>query len=164
PVLAKLLEQLRAEDALDGVGYSTDDIDALVAQLREEEDRELADDGADEPPAVAVAQLGDLWCLGEHRLLCGDSTKLADVHRVMAGEKAALVATDPPYLVDYTGERPNDSGKDWTATYREIDIEDADGFFRAVFVNVLDVLGPKAAIYCWHAHKRCGDIQRIWRE
>jgi DNA modification methylase len=82
----------------------------------------------------------------------------------MDGEKAALVATDPPYLVDYTGERPNDSGKDWTATYREIDIEDADGFFRAVFVNVLDVLGPKGAIYCWHAHKRCGDIQRIWRE
>ena len=79
-------------------------------------------------------------------------------------DKAALVATDPPYLVDYTGERPNDSGKDWTATYREIDIEDADGFFRAVFTNMLEVLGPKGAIYCWHAHKRCGDIQRIWRD
>jgi hypothetical protein len=64
----------------------------------------------------------------------------------MAGEKAALVATDPPYLVDYTGERPNDSGKDWTDRYREIDIQDADGFFRAVFVNVLDVLGPKGAL------------------
>ncbi|MEO6594688.1 MAG: DNA methyltransferase [Planctomycetota bacterium] len=69
-----------------------------------------------------------------------------------------------PYLVDYTGERPNASGKDWTATYREIDIKDADGFFRAVFINVLEVLGPKGAIYCWHAHKRCGDIQRIWRD
>jgi DNA modification methylase len=162
--LAQLLEQLRKEDALDGVGYSTDDIDALVAQLREDEDRELADDGPEEPPVVAVAKPGDLWILGEHRLLCGDSTKLTDVHRVMGGDKAALVATDPPYLVDYTGERPNDSGKDWTSTYREIDIEDADGFFRAVFSNVLDVLGPKAALYCWHAHKRCGDIQRIWRE
>jgi DNA modification methylase len=163
--LAQLLDHLRKEDALEGVGYSTDDIDSLVAQLRAEEaDRELADDGADEPPAIAVAQLGDLWTLGEHRLLCGDSTKLADVHRVMGGDMAALVATDPPYLVDYTGERPNDSGKDWTATYREIDIQDADGFFRAVFVNVLDVLAPKGALYCWHAHKRCGDIQRIWRE
>jgi DNA modification methylase len=135
-----------------------------VAQLRADEDRELVDDGAEEPPTVAVAKLGDLWCLGEHRLLCGDSTKLADVHRVMGGDKAALVATDPPYLVDYTGERPNDSGKDWTATYREIDIEDADGFFRAVFTNVLDVLGEHAAIYTWHAHKRCGELQRIWRE
>lgn len=166
PVLVKLLEQLKAEDALDGVGYSTEDIDALVADLRaqEEADRDLVDEGAEEPPVVAVAKTGDLWLLGEHRLLCGDSTNLSDVHRVMAGDKAALVATDPPYLVDYTGERPNDSGKDWTATYREIDIDDADGFFRAVFKNVLDVLGPKGAIYCWHAHKRCGDIQRIWRD
>ncbi len=164
--LAKLLDQLKAEDSLEGVGYSPEDLDALVAKLREEEevDRDLTDDGPDEPPAVATAKLGDLWVLGEHRLLCGDSTSLKDVRRVMDGDKAALVATDPPYLVDYTGERPNDSGKDWTATYREIDIEDADGFFRAVFTNVLDVLGPKGAIYCWHAHKRCGDIQRIWRE
>jgi DNA modification methylase len=164
--LAKLLEQLRAEDSLQGVGYSTEDIDALVKQLREQEevDRDLVDEGPEEPPTIAVAKPGDLWCLGEHRLLCGDSTSLKDVHRVMGSDKAALVATDPPYLVDYTGERPNDSGKDWSATYREIDIKDADGFFRAVFVNVLDVLGPKGAIYCWHAHKRCGDIQRIWRD
>jgi hypothetical protein len=164
--LAKLLQQLKAEDSLDGVGYSTEDLDALVQQLREQEeiDRDLVDEGAEAPPAVAASKLGDLWCLGDHRLLCGDSTKLKDVHRVMAGEKAALVATDPPYLVDYTGERPNDSGKDWTDSYREIDIQDADGFFRAVFANVLDVLGPKGAIYCWHAHKRCGDIQRIWRD
>ena len=164
--LAKLLQQLKAEDSLDGVGYSTEDLDALVQQLREQEeiDRDLVDDGAEPPPAVAASKLGDLWVLGDHRLLCGDSTTIKDVHRVMAGEKAALVATDPPYLVDYTGERPNDSGKDWTGSYREIDIQDADGFFRAVFVNVLDVLGPKGALYCWHAHKRCGDIQRIWRE
>jgi DNA modification methylase len=166
PELAKLLQQLKAEDSLEGVGYSTEDLDALVQQLREQEesDRDLDDEGTEAPPAVAASKLGDLWLLGDHRLLCGDSTSIRDVHRVMAGEKAALVATDPPYLVDYTGERPNDSGKDWTDRYREIDIQDADGFFRAVFVNVLDVLGPKGAIYCWHAHKRCGDIQRIWRD
>ena len=164
--LAKLLAQLKKEDSLDGVGYSDEDLDALVQQLRDQEqaDKDLVDDGADEPPKVAIAKTGDLWVLGDHRLLCGDSTSLKDVLRVMDGEKAALVATDPPYLVDYTGERPNDSGKDWTDSYREIDIQDADGFFRAVFVNVLEVLGHKAAIYCWHAHKRCGDIQRIWRD
>jgi DNA modification methylase len=160
------LEQLRKEDALDGVGFSTEDIDALVAELRaqEEVDKTLTDEGPDEPPVVAAARTGDLWVLGDHRLLCGDSTSLKDVLRVMGTDKAALCATDPPYLVDYTGERPNDSGKDWTATYREIDIDDADGFFRSVFKNVLEVLGPKGAVYCWHAHKRCGDIQRIWRE
>ena len=164
--LVALLEVLKEEDALDGVGFTEDDLDTLVAELRDQEevDKDLDDDGAGEPPEVAVAQPGDRWILGDHRLLCGDSTNLDHVLRVMDGDKAALVATDPPYLVDYTGERPNDSGKDWTASYREIDIEDADGFFKAVFVNVLEVLGPKAAIYCWHAHKRCGDIQRIWRD
>jgi DNA modification methylase len=164
--LAKILAQLKKEDSLDGVGYSDEDLDALVQHLRDQEeiDKALADDGADEPPAVAIAKTADLWVLGDHRLLCGDSTSLKDVLRVMDGEKAALVATDPPYLVDYTGERPNDSGKDWTDSYREIDIKDADGFFKAVFTNVLEVLGHKAAIYCWHAHKRCGDIQRIWRD
>ena len=165
PALAQILQQLRTEDALEGVGYSTDDIDDLLASLADDGDAGGLDDQGPEPPPVEpVTQLGDLWLLGNHRLLCGDSTKLDDVRRVMAGEKAALVATDPPYLVDYTGERPNDSGKDWTDTYREIDIADADTFFHSVFTNVLDVLGSHAAIYCWHAHKRSGDIQRIWAE
>ena len=129
--LATLLQVLREEDALDGVGYSEDDIDELVQQLRDQEDvdKDLDDDGAEEPPDVAVAKTGDLWFLGDHRLLCGDSTDLKDVQRVMGATTAALVATDPPYLVDYTGERPNDAGKDWTDSYREIDIKDADGFF-----------------------------------
>lgn len=68
-------------------------------------------DEVPEPPTEAVTKVGDMWILGKHRLLCGDSAKSADVDRVMNGEKAALIATDPPYLVDYTGERPIDSGK-----------------------------------------------------
>ncbi len=122
-------------------------------------------DGADdvvEPAQVAVSRPGDLWTLGAHRLLCGDSTKAEDVLRVMDGQEAALVATDPPYLVEYTGERPNDSGKDWTGSYHEVDITDADGFFRAVFTNVLAVAGEGAAFYCWHAHKRQALIARVW--
>ena len=164
PVLASMLEEMD-EATRASIGFSQEDVDELLRSLGGgEAERDLIDDGPDEPPPFAVARAGDLWVLGEHRLLCGDSTDLADVLRIMAGEKAALVATDPPYLVDYTGERPNDTGKDWTDRYREIDIKDADGFFRSVFANVLEVLGPKGAIYCWHAHKRCGDIQRIWRD
>lgn len=115
-----------------------------------------------EPQEIAISQTGDVWLLGDHRLMCGDSTNAADVDRLMDGEKAALIATDPPYLVDYTGERPNGTGKDWTENYREIDIKDADKFFFDVFENVVRVIAPHAAIYCWHAHKRCGTIQRVW--
>ena len=152
---------------------------AMLADLRSDSAISAATITEDEVPAplpVAVSRTGDLWVLpmldgGEHRLLCGDSTSLEDVRRVMMGAKgeqelAALVATDPPYLVDYTGSRPmkgdKDSGKDWSHVYHEIDIKDADTFFSRLFANVLEVLGPKAPIYCWHAHRRCGLIQRIW--
>jgi DNA modification methylase len=99
-----------------------------------------------------------------HYLLCGDSTNVDDVRRVMAGAKANLFATDPPYLVDYTGDRPNDSGKDWSDSYHEIDIKDAYAFYKAVFTNGLEIIGDKVAIYCWHAHKRVGLIQKVWEE
>jgi DNA modification methylase len=126
----------------------------------------------DEVPAApdqAITKPGDLWLLGQHRLLCGDSTSAADVDRLMDGQTAALCATDPPYLVDYTGERPdhhggNTGGKDWSHVYHEVEIKDADAFFRGVFSNVLRVLGPHAPIYCWHAHKRQADIDRVWSD
>jgi DNA modification methylase len=162
--LARLLSELQAEDALDGVGFDGSDIDALLAELETGDPADVDDPGPGEPPLVPTSRIGDLWLLGEHRLLCGDTTDAADVARLMADEQAALVATDPPYLVDYTGERPNDAGKDWSDTCREVDITDAEGFYRAVFRSILDVLGPGAAIYCWHAHKRSGLIQRIWAD
>lgn len=162
--LAQLLHTLAAEDSIDieVTGFSQDEVDRLWREAFPEEAGGTGIDDTPEPPADPVARLGDLWVLGDHALLCGDSTKEADVLSVMNGARAALVATDPPYLVDYTGERPNDSGKDWTASYREIDIEDADAFFRSVFENILRVLAPGGAIYCWHAHKRQATIARIW--
>ena len=54
-------------------------------------------------PEEPVSQPGDLWLCGAHRLLCGDSTSLEQVQHLMAGERASLMATDPPYLVDYQG-------------------------------------------------------------
>lgn len=162
PALASLLQHLQAEDSLDGVGFSDVDVEELLASLVPDEDIVLDDPGPGEPPEKPVTQVGDLWLLGEHRLLCGDSTTLSDVQRVMDGEQAALVATDPPYLVDYTGERPDDAGKDWSEVYREVEITDADGFFRSVFTNITAVIAPHAAIYCWHAHKRQGLISSIW--
>lgn len=69
---------------------------------QEEEEKEgLTDpDEVPEVPADPVTQLGDLWILGEHRLLCGNSTKAEDVERLMDGEKADMVFTDPPYGMD----------------------------------------------------------------
>jgi DNA modification methylase len=58
---------------------------------------EVVEDEVPEPPAEPVTKPGDLWLLGEHRLLCGDSTKGEDVGRLMGGERAAMCFTSPPY-------------------------------------------------------------------
>lgn len=156
PALRSVLAELPAE-AAEAAGYTADELRVLLGDAEE-----VGDEGPPTPLAEAVSRRGDLWILGEHRLLCGDSTDAGDVARVMDGRKAALVATDPPYLVDYTGERANGTGKDWSADYREVDIADAEVFYQALFARVLEVLGEHAAIYCWHAHRRVGTIQAVW--
>lgn len=68
-------------------------------------------DAVPEPPAVPITQPGDLWRLGKHRLLCGDSTVRDDVAHVMAGERAEVVFTDPPYGVNVNGAKSAANGK-----------------------------------------------------
>ena len=101
PDLAKLLEELRAEDALDGVGFDDDDVDALLADLDQdiEIDGDCDEDAVPEPPDEAITRTGDLWLLGSHRLLCGDSSKAEDVDRLLGGKTIQLINTDPPYNV-----------------------------------------------------------------
>ena len=84
---------------LDLIGFSQSELDALLAT-----DDEQSTHIDDETPALeekAITQPGDLWQLGEHRLLCGDATKRADVDTLMAGEKVQMTFTDPPYNVNY---------------------------------------------------------------
>jgi DNA modification methylase len=99
--LTKILEQLRAEDALEGVGYSGAEIDSLLDELQASlGGGGPADlDAIPEPPETPVTRAGDLWILGEHRLLCGDSSSPADLDRLLAGAPIHLVNTDPPYNV-----------------------------------------------------------------
>lgn len=160
--LLDLLRELQAtDDGLAGTGFD----DAMDALLAESVGRPAATDDAPEPEDQAVSVPGDLWLLGQHRLLCGDSTSAADVARLVDGHRPALFATDPPYLVNYTGnDRPGDAGRDWSSLYHDVDIRDAAGFFRSVFANALQVCRDDAAWYCWHASKLTPLIMSTWEE
>ncbi|RKY19792.1 MAG: chromosome partitioning protein ParB [Planctomycetota bacterium] len=99
-VLARLLTELRTEDALDGVGFDDSDLDALLDQLQAETgDGDLDLDAIPEPPDNPITRPGDLWALGDHRLLCGDSSLPADLDRLLDGAPIHLVNSDPPYNV-----------------------------------------------------------------
>ena len=98
------LASLKEEDFdLDLVGFTSQEIEELLA--REETNQGLTDDDAvpDEQEKV-VTVLGDLWLLGDHRLLCGDATSLEAIRLVLAEGLADMVFTDPPYNVDYVGK------------------------------------------------------------
>ena len=82
---------------IDLTGFSVDDI--LMDDVEGITDEDAVPDIPDEP----VTKEGDIWILGNHRLMCGDSTSIDAVEKLMDGQKADMVFTDPPYGVDYDG-------------------------------------------------------------
>lgn len=81
-------------------GFSADEIDAILDNI--EDDKEIVEDEFDEePPEEPKSKVGDIYQLGNHRLMCGDSTKEEDVAKLMNGVKADMVFTDPPYGYNY---------------------------------------------------------------
>jgi DNA modification methylase len=87
------------------LGFEDDFLDGL---LEEEPAEGLTDeDEVPEPPETPVSVLGDIWQLGNHRLMCGDSTSIDTVDKLMDGQKAEMVFTDPPYNIDYMGVAKN---------------------------------------------------------
>ncbi|MBK8980655.1 MAG: DNA modification methylase [Planctomycetes bacterium] len=151
PALVRLLEELRAEDSLDGVGYDEGEIDRLIAQL-DAESADLGEDRVEALPEHSASRPGDLWLLGRHRLLCGSSTSHNDVHRLLDGSAPFLMVTDPPYGVAYdpawrnqaglcdtkrTGAVANDDRVDWSAAY---------------------ALFPGTVAYVWHAGRFAAEV------
>ena len=105
--LLELLQDLERQAALDGTGYDSEDLEALLKAVALEQEAKEGNTDPDEVPDVSdpgSVCTGDLYALGEHRLLCGDSTRARDVDLVMGDELADLVWTDPPYGVSYESQ------------------------------------------------------------
>ena len=97
--------------------------------------------------APSIAQLGDIWQLGRHRVMCGDSTKLDEVERLMNGMKADMWLTDPPYNVDYTGKTKDalkiENDKKTDVQFRQ--------FLIDAYTCADAVMKGGAVFYIWHA-------------
>ncbi len=142
------LEELKAGECdLSLTGFLDEEMDALLNQL----EVSLNTDELDKIPEVSeqtITVKGDIWLLGNHRVMCGDSTTLTDVDQLMQGKKARLLHADPPYGMGKEKEGvANDNLRN----------EDLDQFQLAWWSTVRSHLMPQASVYIW------GNAEDLWR-
>lgn len=103
--LHELIQTIQQEDAtlLTSTGYSSDDIAAILGVDDPIKPKTDIDDAPPVPTTTPITQLGDVWKLGKHRLVCGDATNPETVRTALNNQQADLVIIDPPYNIDYTG-------------------------------------------------------------
>jgi DNA modification methylase len=147
-LLALELDELKlSEFDLALTGFSDDELSAYSALAGSTQNGLTDDDVCPEPPVIPKSKLGDIWILGNHSLMCGDSTATTDVQRLMDGEKADTVWTDPPYNVAYEGKTKD-------ALRIENDSMDEDAFrqfLKDAFTSALAATKAGGAIYVAHA-------------
>lgn len=157
-LLASEIARIRDEAVvdLDVLGFSGMELDRLLAAA----DAGLGDDADEAPPrpVVPVTRAGDLWRCGEHRLLCGDATRIDDVQRALgAGHLADMGFLDPPYNVAYEGS---------TAARMTIANDALGGgfadFLRPALANLLSV--TKGACYVCMSSSEWPTLHRVWQE
>lgn len=126
-------------------GFGDDELDALLAKAVEEGlvDEDQVPDAPEEPVSV----LGDVWKLDQHRLMCGDSTSIDAVDKLMEGQKADMWLTDPPYNVDYTG-KTKDALKIKNDKMKNNDFRQ---FLRDSYSAADAFMKEGSVFYIWHA-------------
>ena len=136
-------------DALDMTLAAIGEIDMSQFGFEIPEEEEPTEITEDEIPEEVETRckLGDIWQLGDHRLMCGDSTAVDAVGKLMGGVKADLLITDPPYNVDYTGKTKDalkiQNDKMDNSSFRQ--------FLRDAFASADSVMRAGAVFYIWHA-------------
>lgn len=131
---------------LSKTGFSDEEIREMMADLDREVDG-VEDVETPEPPKNPKTKRGEIWILGTHRLMCGDSTSVEDVREVMGGGIADLWLTDPPYNVAYQGKTKDAL----TIQNDEMDDESFRRFLVSAYSAADSVLKEGAAFYIWHA-------------
>jgi DNA modification methylase len=127
-------------------GFDKDELDALLNPIQETEG--LTDeDAVPDVPEEPKTKLGDIYILGNHRIMCGDSTSIDDAEKLMDGLLADLVFTDPPYNVDYSGRGANNLG---TIKNDNMSADDFEQFCRDIFTTYSAIMKPLACIYVCH--------------
>jgi DNA modification methylase len=141
------LEDLQAEDFdLDLTAFSEDELERLLAEAITDglTDPEDVPDQPDEPESV----VGDLWILGRHRLVCGDTTNQSHLDLLMDGEQADMVFTDPPWNVDYGSDLANGKYKNRSILNDSMSVSDWRDFVTNISASLYSTTKHGAVMYC----------------
>jgi site-specific DNA-methyltransferase (adenine-specific) len=136
-----LKDSFQVDDLIDW-GFDESELGWIASK---EQDGKRDDESVPTLGNLPITQRGDVWLLGDHRLMCGDSTLIDDVEKLMNREKASLVHTDPPYNIDYQG------GSKKREKIANDKLEDFGEFLEMVYTNLNMIMWPGACIYVWHA-------------
>ena len=157
-LLADLVVDLQDADFnLDLTGFEAPEIDQLFSKVHNKEVKEDDFDVDGELTKPTISKQGDIWHLGKHRVICGDSTKPETYQLLLGDKKANLIVTDPPYNVNVeetAGKIKND------------DMSDADfyQFLFNMFVNVEQSMEDDASIYVFHADTEGLNFRRAFKD
>lgn len=156
--LALLITDLQGTDLdVSLTGFDTEELDAL---FRDKIQGGIKDDDFDVDEELgnpAITKVGDVWTLGRHRLICGDSTKEEVFEHLMCGKKANLVVTDPPYNVNYEGT----AGKIQNDNMEDSAFHD---FLLSAFTNMERNMADDASIYVFHADTEGLNFRKAFNE
>jgi DNA modification methylase len=149
----ELGDLLEAEFDLGLTGFTDEELNALMNGLAEDgTGPQEGEDDVPETPEDPVSRPGDLWVLGNHRLLCGDSTVATDVERVLNGVKPLLLVSDPPYGVEYDPSWRNQAGAAKTKRTGKV-LNDDRADWREAWA-----LFPGDVAYVWHGARHAGEV------
>ena len=147
---------------LDLIGFSTEELETILADGEKTTEGQTDEDAVPEPQVAVVTVPGDVWIMGDHRLLCGDATAFGDVEKVLAGGLADMVFCDPPYGVNY-GATMKDKLRGKTLTIANDNLGEGFGpFLYDACVNILAV--TKGAIYICMSSSELHTLQKAFRE
>jgi len=148
--LAAILKELDGLDvSIDDLGFSDEEMDELLDREPPEEPEQ--EEGANEPPANPTSVRGEVYALGPHRLMCGDSTSAEDVHALIWPDVPNLMVTDPPYGVDYQGGEVNKAKRERLAG------DDSTDLFAPALGLAAEFM-PTGAWYVWHSGRLAAPV------
>ena len=157
-MLADLLKDLGDKDFnLEFTGFEAPEIEQLFSNIYDKQVREDDFDVESELKQPVFSKPGDIWHLGKHRVICGDSTKPETYALLMEGDKANLVLTDPPYNVDVeetAGKIMNDNMSD----------SDFYNFLLAAYQSMHQNLADDGSIYVWHADTEGLNFRKAFKD